>query len=122
MRPFERSCSVAYELASTVGSRVAGFVTKWPSLIFDVSRVATASVGIDSCQSTCESYVHAYSKPCFSASWISSIIRVYGGSGRTVTPKLRLMGSPRRVAGKTRWSELRNEDHLRRPELRGACS
>ena len=72
MRPSERSCSVAYELASTVGSRVAGFVTKWPSLIFDVSRAATASIGIDSCQSTCESYVHAYSKPCVSASWISS--------------------------------------------------
>src|SRR5258707_10769327 len=88
MRPFERSCSVAYELASTVGSRVPGFVTKWPSLIFDVSRAATASSGIDSCQSTCESYVHAYSKPCFSAIWISSSQRVYGGSGRTVTPKL----------------------------------
>src|SRR5437879_1824047 len=88
MRPLERSCSVAYELASTVGSRVPGFVTKWPSLIFDVSRAATASSGIDSCQSTCESYVHAYSKPCFSAIWMSSSQRVYGGSGRTVTPKL----------------------------------
>ncbi len=63
IRPSERSCSVAYALASTVGSRVAGFVTKWPILIFDVSRAATASSGIDSCQSTCESYVHAYSKP-----------------------------------------------------------
>ena len=60
------------QLASTVGSRVAGFVTKWPSLIFEVSRAATASIGIDSCQRTCESYVHAYPKPCFSASWISS--------------------------------------------------
>src|SRR5581483_3583719 len=88
MRPSERSCSVAYELASTVGSRVAGFVTKCPSLIFDVSRAATASVGIDSCHRTCESYVHAYSKPCFSASWMSSSQRVHGGSGRTVTPKL----------------------------------
>ena len=64
MRPSERSCSVAYALASTVGSRVPGFVTKWPSLIFDVSRAATASSGIDSCQRTCESYVHAYSNPC----------------------------------------------------------
>src|SRR5215204_5394666 len=36
----------------------------------------------------CESYVHAYSNPRFSASCISSIIRRYGGSGRTVTPKL----------------------------------
>src|SRR5258707_15774695 len=88
MRPFERSCSVAYELASTVGSRVPGFVTKWPGLIFDVSRAATASSGIASCQSTCESYVHAYSKPWRSASWISSSQRWYGGSGRTVTPKL----------------------------------
>ena len=41
IRPSERSCSVAYELASTVGSRVAGFVTKWPSLIVEVSRAAT---------------------------------------------------------------------------------
>src|SRR5262249_28280633 len=86
MRPSERSCSVAYELASTVGSRVAGFVTKWPSLIFDVSRAATASIGIDSCQRTCESYVHAYWNPCFSDSWISSSQRENGGSGRTVTP------------------------------------
>src|SRR3954468_2230219 len=35
-----------------------------------------------------ESYVQAYSNPCCSASCISSIIRWYGGSGRTVTPKL----------------------------------
>src|SRR5690242_10920022 len=104
MRPFERSWSVAYELASTVGSRVAGFVTKWPSLIVDVSRAATASIGIDSCQRTCESYVHAYPKPCFSASWISSSQRENGGSGRTVTPKsitraYRRGGCPHRLAG-----------------------
>ena len=59
MRPLERSWSVAYALASTVGSRVAGFVTKWPSRIVDVSRAATASSGTDSCQSMWESYVHA---------------------------------------------------------------
>src|SRR5947209_15876384 len=88
MRPSERSCSVAYELASTVGSRVAGFVTKWPSLIFEVSRAATASVGIDSCQRTCESYVHAYSNPCFSASWISSSQRVHGGRSEEHTSEL----------------------------------
>src|SRR5439155_2955616 len=87
MRPSDRSWSVAYELARTVGSRVAGFVTKWPSLIVEVSRAATASIGIDSCQRTCESYVHAYPKPCFSASWMSSSQRENGGSGRTVTPK-----------------------------------
>src|SRR5215471_5968003 len=87
MRPLERSCSVAYALASTVGSRVAGFVTKCPSRIFAVSRAATASIGTDSCQSTCESYVHAYPKPWPSASWISSSQRENGGSGRTVTPK-----------------------------------
>src|SRR2546423_2845858 len=46
----------------------------------------------------CESYVHAYSKPCCSASCISSIIRWYGGSGRTVTPKLS-MEPPRSLAG-----------------------
>ena len=34
MRPFEMSCTVAYQLATTVGSRMPGFVTKWPSLIF----------------------------------------------------------------------------------------
>src|SRR5690348_7952785 len=88
MRPFEMSWSVAYELASTVGSRVPGFVTMWPSLIVDVRSATSASVGIDSCQSTCESYVHAYSKPWPSASWISSMNRANGGSGRTVTPKL----------------------------------
>ena len=59
IRPSERSCSVAYALASTVGSRVAGFVTKWPRWIEEVSRAATASIGTDSCQRTCESYVHA---------------------------------------------------------------
>src|SRR5690348_1739428 len=97
MRPSERSFNVAYALASTVGSRVPGLVTKWPSLIFDVSRAATASSGIDSCQSTCESYVHAYSKPWLSASLISSRKRPYGGSGRTVTPKLIMLVSlPRR--------------------------
>src|ERR1700741_647798 len=92
MRPSERAFKVACELARTVGSRVAGFVTKCPSLIFDVWWAASASVGIDSCQSTCESYVHAYSKPWLSASCISSIIRWYGGSGRTVTPKLKGTG------------------------------
>src|SRR6266511_1377522 len=46
----------------------------------------------------CESYVHANSKPCCSASFISSIIRWYGGSGRTVTPKLS-MEPPRSLAG-----------------------
>ena len=60
----------------------------WPSLIVDVRSATSASTGNDSCQSTCESYVQAYSKPCCSANWISSIIRLYGGSGRTVTPKL----------------------------------
>ncbi len=59
IRPSDRSWSVAYALASTVGSRVAGLVTKWPSLIVEVSRAATASIGTDSCQRTCESYVHA---------------------------------------------------------------
>src|SRR6266511_5921154 len=46
----------------------------------------------------CESYVHANSKPCCSASIINSIIRWYGGSGRTVTPKLS-MAPPRSLAG-----------------------
>src|SRR4051812_50131939 len=87
MRPSDRSWSVAYELASTVGSRVAGFVTKWPSLIDEVSRAATASIGIDSCQRTCESYVHAYWKPWRSASWMSSSQRENGGAGGTATPK-----------------------------------
>src|SRR6476469_3868883 len=53
----------------------------------EVSRAATASIGTDSCQRTCESYVHAYPKPWRSASWISSSQRENGGSGRTVTPK-----------------------------------
>src|SRR5215472_210280 len=87
IRPSDRSCSVAYALASTVGSRVAGLVTKWPRWIEEVSRAATASIGTDSCHRTCESYVHAYPKPWRSASWISSSQRENGGSGRTVTPK-----------------------------------
>src|SRR6185437_6846102 len=87
IRPSDRSWRVAYALASTVGSRVAGFVTKCPSLIVEVSRAAIASIGTDSCQRTCESYVHAYPKPWRSASWISSSQRENGGSGRTVTPK-----------------------------------
>src|SRR6059058_308870 len=95
IRPSDRSWSVAYELASTVGSRVAGFVTKWPSLIDEVSRAATASIGIDSCQRTCESYVHAYWKPWLSASWMSSSQRENGGSGRTVTPKSMARSLPR---------------------------
>src|SRR2546423_13257481 len=96
MRPSEMSFNVAYELASTVGSRVAGFVTKWPSLIFDVSRAATASVGIDSCQRTCESYVQAYSKPWLSARWISSSQRWDGGSGRKGSAELRGIETPPR--------------------------
>ena len=55
IRPFEMSWSVAYMLATTVGSRVPGFVTMWPSLIGSVAAAASASVGVDSCQSTCES-------------------------------------------------------------------
>ena len=75
IRPFEMSCSVAYALASTVGSRVPGFVTQWPSLIVFVCAAASVSSGTDSCQSTWESYVQPYSKPCCSASCISSISR-----------------------------------------------
>src|SRR5919198_3093495 len=36
----------------------------------------------------CESYVQPYSKPCSSASRMSSTKRECGGSGRTVTPKV----------------------------------
>src|SRR6266516_5182309 len=46
----------------------------------------------------CESYVQAYSNPYCSASFISSIVRWYGGSGRTVTPKLSI-DHPRSLAG-----------------------
>src|SRR5688500_4728471 len=93
IRPSEMSCSVAYIEASTVGSRVPGFVTKWPSFSRDVSRAASASSGVDSCQRTCESYVQPYSKPCCSASFISSSQRAYGGSGRTVTPNVSIAAS-----------------------------
>ena len=55
IRPSEMSCSVAYALASTVGSRVPGLVTMWPSLMRSVAAAARARVGVDSCQSTCES-------------------------------------------------------------------
>src|SRR5436853_7914210 len=48
----------------------------------------------------CESYVHPYSNPWPSATWKSSIIRWYGGSGRTVTPKLSIV--PPRSRGRGR--------------------
>ena len=41
IRPPESTCIVAYALASTVGSRVPGFVTKWPSFIVDVRSAAS---------------------------------------------------------------------------------
>ena len=44
MRPLERSCIVAYQLAVTVASRMPGFVTKWPSLIRSVRSAASGSV------------------------------------------------------------------------------
>ncbi len=69
-----------------------GFVTMWPSLIFEVRSAATASVGIDSCQSTCESYVQAYSNPWLLGELDQLDHPLYGGSGRTVTPKLNAMG------------------------------
>ena len=55
IRPFERSCIVAYQLAVTVGSRIPGFVTKWPSLIRSVWSATSGSVAYDSCQRMCES-------------------------------------------------------------------
>ena len=64
IRPFETSCSVAYQLAVTVGSRIPGFVTQWPSLIVSrLRRRRARAAGSDSCQRTCESYVQPYSKP-----------------------------------------------------------
>ena len=42
-------------LATTVGSRVPGFVTMWPSFIDSVAAAASASVGVESCHRTCES-------------------------------------------------------------------
>ena len=55
MRPSEMSWSVAYALATTVGSRVPGLVTMWPSFSRSVACAASAMVGNESCQSTCES-------------------------------------------------------------------
>src|SRR5439155_14957563 len=94
-RPFEMSSSVAYQLAVIVGSRMPGLVTKCPSLIFSVATAASGSVAYDSCQRMCESYVHPYSKPLLSATRKRSIIRAYGGSGSTVTPKLSAMAGVR---------------------------
>src|SRR6266852_1997888 len=98
IRPFEMSCIVAYQLAVIVGSRMPGLVTKCPSLIFSVRSAARTSVAYDSCQRMCESYVHAYSKPCRSAYCISSSIRDSGGSGRTVTPKVSMRSIFSRLA------------------------
>ena len=47
IRPPESTCIVAYALASTVGSRVPGFVTKWPSFIVEVRSAASVRSGID---------------------------------------------------------------------------
>ena len=67
IRPFEMSCIVAYQLAVIVGSRMPGFVTQWPSLIFSVCVGGERrAVAYDSCQRMCESYVQPYSKPCCS--------------------------------------------------------
>ena len=93
IRPSERSCSVAYALASTVGSRVRRVRDEVAEL--DLRRLASRDreqSGSTPARATCESYVHAYSKPCCSASWMSSSKRVHGGSGRTVTPKLIMAG------------------------------
>src|SRR5436190_11532171 len=95
IRPFVTSCIVAYQLAVTVGSRMPGFVTQWPSFSFCVPAATSGSVANDSCQRMCESYVQPYSKPWRSASCISSTSRVCGGSGITVTPNfIRPMKSP----------------------------
>src|SRR5262245_12666108 len=106
MRPSEMSCSVAYPLASTVGSRVPGFVTQCPNFIVEVACTAIVSSGNDSCQSTCESYVQPYWKPLFSACRMSSRKREYGGSGRTVTPKLRAISVSPSLGRKARLSSL----------------
>src|SRR5919197_4768321 len=89
------SWSVAKALAVTVGSRVPGFVTLRPSFNDDVCSAAAVSSGYGSCHRTCESYVQPYPNPCCSASCINSTRRVYGGSGRTVTPKLNIARSLR---------------------------
>ena len=88
IRPPDRSCMVAYQLAVIVGSRMPGFVTQWPSLIVSVLSATSGSSAYDSCQRMCESYVQPYSKPFCSASCISSSIRENGGSGMTVMPNL----------------------------------
>ena len=109
------TCSVAYALASTVGSRVPGFVTKWPSFIVDVRSAASASSGIDSCQRTCESYVQPYSKPCCSASCDQleeARVRRVGQDGDAEARE------PWRA--EPTWSKMTREDHLHRPQLRGA--
>ena len=41
---------VAYQLAVIVGSRMPGFVTQWPSLIFSVLSATSGSSAYDSCQ------------------------------------------------------------------------
>src|SRR5918994_1926879 len=65
-----------------------------------VACTAIVRSGNDSCQSTCESYVQPYWKPLASACRMSSRNRLYGGSGRTVTPKLNaISGSPSLAEG-----------------------
>jgi hypothetical protein len=45
IRPSEMSCSVAYALAVTVGSRVPGFVTQWPSFSRSVCTASSVRSG-----------------------------------------------------------------------------
>jgi hypothetical protein len=54
MRPPETSCIVAYQLAATVGSRMPGLVTQWPSFSRVVAAAASGGRAKDSCHKTWE--------------------------------------------------------------------
>src|SRR6202165_5869626 len=88
IRPPEISFRVASALAVTVGSRVPGLVTQGPILMVRGVAAISVKLGYASCQSTCESKSHAYSKPWASASLVRSTHRLGGGSGAKQTPKL----------------------------------
>ncbi len=55
MRPSEMSCSVAWALAVTAGSRVTGLVTHIPIRIREVCDASSVISGYGSCQRIGES-------------------------------------------------------------------
>src|SRR6478752_9045630 len=81
------SFSVAKTDAVTVQSRVAGFVTKGPTVTRLVSARIAEWITYGSSHSRCESKVHTWLNPWASASLASCTVRDAGGLVWRTTPK-----------------------------------